>query len=655
MKKIFIFFALLAGIAVMTGCQKDQDVVTLKAVIDQDTKAYFGGDAENIPYWDATDEVYIKGQDFSRTFGLTDPNTTVATIEGVPASDVYSAIFPASMVKSMDTPHPTVYNDRNEIVTPAGTSALVYFDPHQFYKETGGHQQVDMPMGAVTEDNTLIFKNLCSIIRLTVTNGLANSTYQDDPTVPDVHATPVDFDVKRLTVQAFGAYLAGYGNVTLSSVEDPEINMANPNHISTDNVISVYDRNANSIGTITQTGNTASKTFDIVVPPFNANNLVLEVEMFEHTTDGSKKPLGYYKYEVGRSVTIARNKIVPITLTVDRYKALDYAYLDSGIVCNRKLHSIINDGITTIKINYVPGILTNKGLTIENQWTHATPTGWVELQAPNSPHKIYGYISESSSEVLEINSFAHQIYAHSSCSAMFKGFTHVSNIGWTENVLFETEDVTDMSWMFAGCTSLGTLSSIGSFNTTNVTNMSHLFDGSRLPNSLDLSGFSTHHVTDTGMVAMFKNTTNLSTLNLTNFTAEQITSLEDMFNGSVSLTTVDLSSFNTAQVTNMKNMFNGCVAMTNLDLSTFNMSNVSNANKLNMFKDMANNKTAENHCTVYCPESVQQAVLEKDANNNYYSGLDDQSPTGNYAPSGYWNAQGIYVPGKRIVFVETSK
>ena len=44
MKKLFLFFALLAGIAVMTGYQKDQDVVTLKAVIEQDTKAYFGDD-----------------------------------------------------------------------------------------------------------------------------------------------------------------------------------------------------------------------------------------------------------------------------------------------------------------------------------------------------------------------------------------------------------------------------------------------------------------------------------------------------------------------------------------------------------------------------------------------------------------------------------
>ena len=49
MKKLFLFFALLAGIAVMTSCQKDQDVVTLKAVIDQETKAFFGDGHDHLP------------------------------------------------------------------------------------------------------------------------------------------------------------------------------------------------------------------------------------------------------------------------------------------------------------------------------------------------------------------------------------------------------------------------------------------------------------------------------------------------------------------------------------------------------------------------------------------------------------------------------
>ena len=697
MKKIFIFFALLAGIAVMTGCQKDQELVTLKAIIGQDTKAYFGGSAENIPYWDATDEVYVKGLGFTQTFGLTNPNTTVATIQGVPASDVYSAIFPASMVISMDTPHPTVYNDRHEIETPAGTSALIYFNPHQYYKETGGHQQVDMPMGAVTEDDALIFKNLCSIIRLTVTNDLASSTVEG--------IQHVDFDVHRLTVQAFGQYLAGYSNVTLSSVDDPVVNMATPNHQTTDNVISVYASDYSSIGTITQTGNTDHKTFDIVVPPFvNATNLVLEVEMSKHTTDGSKIPLGYYEYEVGRSVSVARNKIVPITLSVDRYKPIDYAYLESGSEFNADMQTLIRNhpNVNAIKFN-LSSLSTY--IAESDEWVEgSTPSGWVELQASYSPRKIYGYVVDNT---ITINSFATSLYAHSNCSGMFAYLTNIVNIQTTQQQLFITEDVTDMSYMFAGLPNLSILQGI-SFNTTNVTNMAHMFDGCSI-GSLTLP-FNTHHLRGDGMVAMFKNCSNLQTLTISQFTTEQITSMEDLFSGCASLTTVslnsfntagvtnmknmfngcaaltslnlssfntaqvtnmqnmfngctalvnlDLSLFNTAQVTNMQNMFNGCVVMANLYLNNFNMSNVSNENKLNMFKDMANNKIPQNPCTVYCPESVQQAVLVTDGNGNYYSGLDDQNSTGNYYNTPYYDSNiGGMTTGRRIVFARptTSK
>jgi hypothetical protein len=88
MKKSFLFFALLASIAVMTGCQKDQDVVTLKAVIDQDTKAYFGTNALNVPYWDSDDQVYVNGSSYG--LDATSVSTTFATI-----SNVLPAMFTA--------------------------------------------------------------------------------------------------------------------------------------------------------------------------------------------------------------------------------------------------------------------------------------------------------------------------------------------------------------------------------------------------------------------------------------------------------------------------------------------------------------------------------------------------------------------------------
>ena len=585
MKRIFLFFALLAGIAMMNGCQKDQNVVTLKAVIGQDSKAYFGPDANgnlSLPYWDATDEVYVKGltapSDNNYNYGLTNPSTTVATITGVPESDVYSAIFPARMVRTMETPHTSVRNNNNEIETPAGTSALIYYDPHQMYKEVNGHQQVDMPMGAVTEGNTLIFKNLCSIIRLTVTNQLANSTVE--------HTQHVDFDVKRITVQAAGAYLSGFGNVTLSSENDPVVNMNIPNHILSDNVLSVYKQDGGSMGTIYRSSDDGptSKTFDIVVPPFTSNNdLIIEVEMYNHA-DG--KALGYYEYHANRTVTVTRNKIVPITLGADRYTVFDYAYLEDGPSFNADISTILTDQIKWIKFNYDPGQLTSRNIFPDNQWEvdgngHSnTPTGWVELQAPNSPHKIYGYIMSNDPTTLEISSFGAHIYCHSNCSTMFQGFSHVENLQWTTDVYFETEDVTNMGHMFAGCSSLTTLPNYASYNTTNVTNMAHMFDGCEKIRSLDLSRFNTHNLIGGGMAGMF--------------------------NGCSSLQVLKLSSFTTNQITDMSNLFNGCIALGELHIDNFDMTNVTN--KTNMCLNLASTRSANWKADIWCPSDVQTAI-----------------------------------------------
>lgn len=592
MKKSFLFFALLAGLAVMTGCQKDQDVVTLKAVISQDTKAYFGGSTDaqgrlNLPYWDEGDVVYVKGQtapsdnnyNYSLAFPDEDNITTFATIRGVPESDVYCAIFPASMVRTMETPHTS--DEENNI--SAGTSALVYFEPHQMYKETNGHQQVDMPMGAVTEDNTLIFKNLGSIIRLTVTNQLANSTVE--------HTQHVDFDVKRITVQAAGAYLSGFGNVTLSSEDDPVVNMNVPNHILSDNVLSVYKQDGGSMGTIYRSSDDGptSKTFDIVVPPFTSNNdLIIEVEMYNHA-DG--KALGYYEYHVGHTATVGRNMIIPVTLGADRYTVFDYAYLAEGTQFNAALGSILNNHpeITFVKFNYDPGAINAENIYPDNQWdvdengNSNTPSTWVELQAPNSPHKIYGYITTSNPTVLEISSFGAHLYCHSNCSTMFQGFSHMENLQWTTTVYFETEDVTNMESMFAGCSSLWNLPNIGSFNTTNVTTMAHMFDGCEAIRSLDLSSYNTHNLTGGGMAGMF--------------------------NGCSSLQVLNLSSFTTNQITDMSNLFNGCRALGELYINNFDMTNVTN--KANMCLNLAPNRSYPDWPgEIWCPSDVQTAISD---------------------------------------------
>lgn len=218
---------------------------------------------------------------------------------------------------------------------------------------------------------------------------------------------------------------------------------------------------------------------------------------------------------------------------------------------------------------------------------------WVELQADYSPHKIYGYIT-SDPTVLEINSFGSWIYCHSNCSHMFQNFSAFTNLQWTETVIFKTDDVTDMSYMFAGCSKMTTLPNITSFNTTNVTNMAHMFDSCSAMGQLDLSAFNTHHLRGDGMVAMFKNCSSLQTLNLSNFTTEQIT--------------------------DMSELFRGCSNMTELNINRFVISN--NTTLTNMCKDLNSAHTEWNKCAISCTDTVRSTLLSLDANNNYITGID---------------------------------
>ena len=148
-----------------------------------------------------------------------------------------------------------------------------------------------------------------------------------------------------------------------------------------------------------------------------------------------------------------------------------------------------------------------------------------------------------------------------------------------------TSEVTEMSYMFAGCnmTSLD----LSSFNTSKVTNMSCMFDDCSSLTSLDLSSFNTSQVTD--MCFMFSYCISLTSLDLSSFNTSQVTNMDDMFSYSSSLTSLDLSSFNTSKVTDMDEMFNFCSNLTSLDLSSFNTSHVTHIG--HMFYGCSNLRT----------------------------------------------------------------
>ena len=157
-----------------------------------------------------------------------------------------------------------------------------------------------------------------------------------------------------------------------------------------------------------------------------------------------------------------------------------------------------------------------------------------------------------------------------SMSWMFFGCSRLTSLNLSN---FNTAKVQDMSYMFRGCSNLTSLNLL-SFNTTNVTNMSGMFYDCSDLTSLDLSGFNTEKVTS--MSQMFYCCSRLTSLNLPSFNTENVTSMSAMFNNCSGLTSLDLSNFNTANVTDMGCMFEGCSVLTSLNLSSFNTENVTN-------------------------------------------------------------------------------
>lgn len=130
-----------------------------------------------------------------------------------------------------------------------------------------------------------------------------------------------------------------------------------------------------------------------------------------------------------------------------------------------------------------------------------------------------------------------------------------------------TVNINSMAEMFKNCTNLTTLD-VSSFNLTNVTNMSQMFSGCTALTSLTLGNFNSSNVTN--MQSMFYNIgESLTSWNITSFNTSSVTNMESMFSGNTNQNFVNdiIKKMNTSNVTNMNSMFYGCNTFTNLNLS----------------------------------------------------------------------------------------
>ena len=131
--------------------------------------------------------------------------------------------------------------------------------------------------------------------------------------------------------------------------------------------------------------------------------------------------------------------------------------------------------------------------------------------------------------------------------------------------LFDTSQVTDMSYMLYHCSGLTGELDLSEWDTSNVTTMEYMFNNCSKLTSLDVSNWDTSKLTKT--TNMFNYCSKLTSLDVSNWDTSNISDMGYMFNSCSALTSLDLSTWNLANVSIMDIMFNNCTSLTNLQLN----------------------------------------------------------------------------------------
>ena len=565
-KQYFLLTLVLVATAFMaTSCQKEKGTVTLGAEIqrpaDTDSKVYLSG---NTPAWVNGDQVLIN----DAVYAVFAANYSSAQIENVTASSSYRALYPANLV-----PEGTDISSSSSI--PITLPAV------QTRQYQAGRLKMDIPMGAyLTNGSTLQFHNLCSIVRITISNSLN-----------------AGLTLGSIVMHAENACLSGAGTAIVTGSASDSIAMSS---------------NASHDVTLDFTGDnpyvealSTSGSWDIIVPPFRTDNVTFTV----NTTDGQyfevTKPNVALNVSSG---TLLSTGVVPI-----------YGNLVGNTWTISTSASTINAPIDCSRLFYRQSI---NAIDFGSGFNTSNVTNMREM--------FYGCHNLSSLDVSNFNT--------SNVIDMSSMFAECGSLTSLNLSNFNTTNVTNMSSMFYSCASLTSLN-LSNINTSNVTSMYGMFGDCASLTSLNLSNFNTSNVTDMGL--MFFCCRNLASINLSSFNTLNVTAMNQMFSACDQLTSLDVSNFNTSNVLSMSGMF-GCERLTSLDLSNFNTSNV--RDMLSMFSscknltnldlsnfDMSlvmyksymckNLSVISGACTIICPQAVEDAIKEEDSDGNYITNL----------------------------------
>ena len=191
MKKIYSIAAIgiVAATMLVSGCKKENGTVMLSARIDNDSnsKVYI---EDRFTYWHNGDLVRVNNETCTTSAAI----GVEALIEASENNEApYRAIFPMSIVGETD-------------ISGNGAVSVTLPSVQMYRVDSEGDQFVDMPMGAYATSSSLVFRNLCSLLKVELTSD-------------------VNFFLDHITVTSSNAYLSGAGEATIASDGQQKISM----------------------------------------------------------------------------------------------------------------------------------------------------------------------------------------------------------------------------------------------------------------------------------------------------------------------------------------------------------------------------------------------------------------------------------------------
>lgn len=270
-KRIYttMIVGLMASLVMLAGCKREYGTVTLGANIDngRDAKVYID---DLTPCWHNNDLIRVNNQTCTTSAAL----GSSAQITDVVESSHYRAIYPADIVGNVDI--------------TSGSTIAVTLPREQIYEvDSRGDQKVKVPMGAYSSNESLTFHNLCSLIKVVVSN-----------------RTDEDFNIERIIISAGSSYLSGLCSATVTGSPNDAIGMMVPSSASHDVVLLFSVFNRPTIGR----GDRDTYVYYIVAPEFTEDDVAITL----YSTTGQ-----FATFE--KRTSLHHNRMAQVSLTVETW------------------------------------------------------------------------------------------------------------------------------------------------------------------------------------------------------------------------------------------------------------------------------------------------------------------------------------------------